>query len=121
MRPGDHLIEGVSGDFVRISTQNYFFDTDILNLRTGERYTVKYDGWKIPYKTLFDVSKRMANIKLYSVKIPTYGRGYVLRRGTYRVAELVDGKLEEKRFSTVDKSIAHAYYLEQNNIEPELI
>lgn len=121
LRTGDHLVEGVSGDFVKVSTNNYNFSADIINTKTLERYQIKYDGWKIPYKTLFDVSKRMAHVLSYSVKIPVYGRGYVLRRGTYRVAELVDGKLEEKRFPTVDKAIYHAKYLEQNNIEPELI
>lgn len=121
LRPDDHLIEGISGEFVKISIHDYFFSADILNLKTLERYPIKYDGWKIPYKKLFEVSKKMAKILSYSVKIPSYGRGYILRRGTYRVAELIDGRLEEKRFSTVDKAISYAKYLEQNNIEPELI
>lgn len=119
-RPDDHLIEGASGIYVKISTQNYFYAEDIVNLRTGERYPIKYDGWKIPYKKLFEVSKKMVGIP-YSVKIPVYGRGYVLRSGTYRVAEVINGKLEEKRFSTVDKAIQYAKYLDQNNIKPELI
>ena len=120
-RPGDHLIEGASGDYVKISTNNYNFPGDIINIRSGERYTIKFDGWKIPYKRLFEVSKKMTGIFFYSVKIPVYGRGYELRNGTYHVAERVNGKLVKKRFSTVDKAIAHAKYLENNNIKPELI
>lgn len=117
---GDHLIEAVSGDFVKISTNNYTFPNDILNLRTGERYIVKYDGWKIPLKTLFEVSKKLNGYDR-SVRIPTYGRGYVIRQGTYRVGERIDGRLVEKRFSTVDKAIAYIKHLQDNNIEPELI
>lgn len=119
-RPGDHLIEGVSGNFVKISTNNYNFPNDILNLKTGERYPIKYDGWKVPYKTLFEVSKKLDGY-YNSVKIPAYGKGYVIRWGTYRVGERVDGRLEEKRFSTVDKAISYIKYLQNNNIKPELI
>ncbi len=117
---GDHLIEGVSGDFVKISTNNYNFPNDILNLKTGERYAIKYDGTKIPFKTLFEVSKKL-NGYYNSVSIPMYGKGYVIRWGTYRVGERVDGKLEAKRFSTVDKAIAYIKHLQDNNIKPELI
>ncbi len=119
-QPRDHLIEGVSGDFVKISTQNYNFPNDILNIRTGERYPIKYDGTKIPFKTLFEVSKKL-NGYYNSVSIPMYGKGYVIRWGTYRVGENVDGKLVAKRFSTVDKAIAYIRYLQDNNIKPELI
>jgi len=119
-RPGDHLIEGARKGFVKISTNNYNFPNDIVNLQTGERYPIKYDGWNIPYKKLFEVSKEL-NGYYNSVKIPMYGRGYVIRWGTYRVGERVDGSLVEKRFSTVKKTIIYIKHLQDNNIKPELI
>lgn len=120
MRPGDHLIEGESNGFIKISTNSYNFPDDIINLKTGERYPIKYDGWKIPYKRLFEVSKELKDY-YNSVKIPAHGRGYVIGWGTYRVGERVDGSLVEKQFSTVDKAIKHIKYLQDNNIKPELI
>jgi len=118
---GDNLILGERGGLVLISTDDYFTGKAIVNLSTGERYPVKYDGWNIPYKRLFEVSKALSGDVRYSVRIPMYGRGYELRHGTYRVAELTDGKLEAMRFPTVEKAIKMALHLTKNNLKPELL
>lgn len=119
--PSDGLIEGESNGLVVIRTNDYFFHQDIVNTRTGERYKVKYynAGRFPPYKKIFEVSKALNGVR-YAIIIGLHG-AYYIRSGTYRVAELVDGRLEPKNFYSPKSAVAYALHLHRNNIKPELI
>ena len=114
---GDGLIESESGDgkYVLIGTKNYNFHQDIVNTKTGERYQSKYYE-QAPLKRIFDISKRLDGIS-YAVRIPRNG-GYALRRGTYLVG---DSKGQKLIFSTADKAIEYAKYVEKHGVKVNLI
>lgn len=120
--PTDGLIEAESGGLVVVRTDDFVFHQDIVNTKTGERYKVKYynAGRLPPLKRIFDVSKQLNGYNLYSISIGRDGE-YYLRRGTYRVGERVDGRLETKNFSKVESAIAYIKRLHNKGIEPELI